>query len=160
MAQPGQVVAVTKSRGDHPTQPKGRIGWCVSDLHRSIRTLYAEGRLDLEIEQADPIDRSKVTRHAILELKVLRSFGETGTIIGDEYTRGWVDSGVKQAHAYRESKAAKWSALFCFDMRKDNSGEKCFDHVRDLAQSLNVFLKCWFLYAKSKYYRNALASTA
>jgi hypothetical protein len=117
-----------------------------------------EGRLDIHIEQSDPIDRSKVTRHAVLELKVLRSFHETGTVVTDAYTRDWVESGVNQAFAYR--KGAKWSALFCFDMRKEDCGEQCFDHVRDLATRLEVMLKRWFLYAKSSYYRAALAASA
>jgi hypothetical protein len=118
-----------------------------------------EGRLDLEIEQSDPLDRSKITRHAVLELKVLRSFNEKGGVVAGNYTLEWVESGVKQAAAYRNSKGAKWSALFCFDMRKENTGEKCFDHVRDLANGLSVILRRWYLYAKSKHYRDALAST-
>jgi hypothetical protein len=61
----------------------------------------AEGLLDLEIEQSDPLDRSKLTRHAVLELKVLRTFGETGTPVTEDYTLGWVKSGVTQAHAFR-----------------------------------------------------------
>jgi hypothetical protein len=120
----------------------------------------AEGRLDLQIEQSEPLDRSKITLHAVLELKVLRDFGETGATFTEKRTLEWVESGVKQAGTYRTGKGAKWSALFCFDMRKENTGEKCFDHVRELAARLNVFLKSWFLYAKSTHYRSALASNA
>lgn len=118
-----------------------------------------EGRLDLEIEETDSLDRSVVTRHAIIELKILRSFRESGTIVKPKETCEWIESGVNQAFAYRDSKGAKWSALCCFDMRKRNTGEECFKHVRDLANELNVHLKRWFLYAKSTHYRDALASS-
>jgi hypothetical protein len=119
-----------------------------------------EGRLDLEIEQSDPLDRSKVTRHAIIELKILRSFGETGAAVNDKYILDWVKSGIVQAASYRDSKNAKWAALFCFDMRKTDTGETCFHHVLAMASSLSVFLKRWFLYAKSAHYRAAMVSSA
>jgi hypothetical protein len=117
-----------------------------------------EGRLDIEIEQSDPLDPSKVTRHAVLELKVLRSFGETGTPVSDNKTLEWIESGVKQAFAYREGKGIKASALCCFDMRGDDTGESCFEHVRELATSLCVTLKRWYLYSTSKQYRDAVAA--
>lgn len=119
-----------------------------------------EGRLDLEIEQGDPVDRSKVTRHAILELKVLRSFGETGNVYTAKETEEWVESGVTQAAAYRTSKGAKWSALLCFDMRKDASNQACFNHVLKKAKTLQVALRCWHLFATSKLYRDALVGAA
>jgi len=112
-----------------------------------------EGRLDIEIEESDPSNRSQVTRHAILELKVLRSFGKSGSIYSAVTTQEWVKSGVEQAATYRQGKGAKWSALFCFDMRKDVSGQACFDHIKDLASSLNVLVRCWHIYASAKLYR-------
>lgn len=117
----------------------------------------AEGRSDIEIEERDPLDRSSVTRHALLELKVLRSFGETGDVYMREATLAWILSGVKQASSYRDSKGSKWSALCCFDMRKENDGDACFDHVKPVAEELKVALKRWFLYAKSEYLRDAQA---
>jgi len=119
-----------------------------------------EGRLDLEIEQSDPLDRSKVTRHAILELKVLRSFGDTGIVYTAKQTEEWVESGVTQAAAYRSSKGAKWAALLCFDMRKDLSDQACFAHVKETAKTLQVTLRCWHLFATSKLYREALVGAA
>lgn len=117
-----------------------------------------EGRSDIEIEERDPLNRSSVTRHALLELKVLRSFGETGDAYTPATTLAWIESGVMQASSYRDSKGSKWSALCCFDMRKDNDGDACFDHVKPLAEGLKVTLKRWFLYAKSEYLREAQAS--
>src|SRR5580704_6721219 len=39
------------------------------------------GRLDLKIGESDALDKTRVTRHAILELKVLRSFGRRYRIL-------------------------------------------------------------------------------
>lgn len=118
-----------------------------------------EGRLDIEIIENDPIDRSKVTQHGILELKVLRSFGEGGSTVTKKYTNGWIQSGVEQAAAYRDRKGANWGALICFDMRCENVGDAaCFKHVRPLAKTLEVHLRRWFVYATSKQLRSALAA--
>lgn len=118
------------------------------------------GRLDLEIEERDPLDRSKLTRHAVLELKVLRSFWSSGAPVTDTETRDWVESGVKQAAAYRTDRSAAAAALCCFDMRKECSGDQCFAHVSDLAKTLNVRLRVWFLFATSRLYRDSIAPDA
>jgi len=112
------------------------------------------GRLDLEIEECDPLDRSRVTRFAILELKVLRSFGSTGKGYPSQYVLDWVDSGVRQAATYRDERGAREAALCCFDMRRECTGEECFNHVRDLAKELVVVLRVWFIFASSAQYRD------
>jgi hypothetical protein len=112
--------------------------------------------LDIEIVESDPIDRSIELQHGLLELKVLRSFGETGHSYSDDYTKGWIKSGVEQAAEYRQRKGAKWSALFCFDMRTDDCGEiNCFAHIKELALSLSVHLRHWFIYSSSAKLRTA-----
>lgn len=113
------------------------------------------GRLDLEIEEADPLDQSVVTRHAILELKVLREFGETGKQVTAQETIAWVESGVSQAAAYRNDKKAKLAALCCFDMRATDTGDACFALVKALAVKAEVSLRRWFLYGTSSQYRAA-----
>ena len=113
----------------------------------------ASGRLDLQIEENHPHDRSQITRHAVLELKVLRSFRSSGTTVQPQATLDWVESGVKQARSYRCEIGARAAALCCFDMRREHSGEQCFDHVRDLATKLVVDLKLWFLFGTSEQYR-------
>ncbi len=118
----------------------------------------AEGRLDLQIEERDPLDPGKVTHHAVLELKVLRSFGETGKAYTEQDMLDWIESGVKQAAAYRDNKGARHAVLCCFDMRVEDTKEVCFAHVLDLARRLSVELKRWFLYGSSDLYRDALAS--
>jgi hypothetical protein len=116
----------------------------------------ATGRLDIEIEESDTADRSLITRHALLELKVLRSYGSTGISESDSETREWVQKGVKQAATYRNERGVRAAALCCFDMRKDDSDLKCFEHVLELAKELAVTLRRWYIYAKSEYYRDAL----
>jgi hypothetical protein len=111
------------------------------------------GRLDLEIEESDALDRSRITRYAVLELKILRSFGSTGKKYTDEFTLSWIESGVKQAATYRDQRGARAGALCCFDMRKEHTGEECFNHVRDLAKDLMVTLRVWFMFATSERYR-------
>jgi hypothetical protein len=118
------------------------------------------GRLDLEIEESDPIDRSKFVRHAILELKVLRSYRSTGKPVSSGFTLNWVESGVKQAASYRDERCALAAALCCFDMRCENTGEECFNHVFHLAKEHKVKLKVWFIYATSSQYRDATIGSA
>lgn len=116
------------------------------------------GRTDLEIEYIDPIDHSIVTRYAILELKVLRSFGSTGGSVSPSRTNEHINDGVEQANAYRIDKEARWSALCCFDMRECDSGdESCFEFVKEFAARVSVTLRRWYLYASSEEYQQALA---
>lgn len=115
--------------------------------------IAVSGRLDLEIEESDALDRGRITRHAVLELKVLRSFRSTGTTVSAADTLGWVESGVRQAASYRDERAALAAALCCFDMRNQHMGEQCFDHVRHLATDLAVDLKHWFIFGTSEQYR-------
>lgn len=112
------------------------------------------GRLDLKIEERDALDPSQVTRYAILELKVLRSFGCTGKVYPAEDILEWVESGVKQAAAYRQDRGVRDAALCCFDMRKEYTKEECFNHARDLANRLAVALRVWFIFASSAQYRS------
>lgn len=112
----------------------------------------ATGRLDLEIEEQDPDDRSNLVRHAILELKVLRSFYASGTPVSETVTKKWIKDGVTQAAAYRSERGARASALCCFDMRKDGP-QNCFAHVSTLATRVNVVLYARYLFATAKAYR-------
>jgi hypothetical protein len=116
------------------------------------------GRLDLKIEESDALDKTRVTRHAILELKVLRSYGSTGIPVSSEETRAWVESGVKQAFSYGKEWHAKRPALCCFDMRVEPTGQECFAPVSKLAKNLRVELRLWFLFGTSKRYRDFLTN--
>lgn len=113
------------------------------------------GRVDLEIEECGPLDREAIVRHAVLELKVLRSFGSTGETVSPSEILAEIKSGVLQAAAYRDDKSARAAALCCFDMRKADLGESCFEHVSTLAEGAKVRLKRWYLFASASLYRKS-----
>lgn len=115
------------------------------------------GRTDLEISQINLLNSGMTTHHAILELKVLRSFGSTGISMSDSQTKEWILDGVKQAASYRMERGAQWSALCCFDMRKEDFGDNLyFADVQNLAGQLEVMLNRWFLHANARSYRNRM----
>ena len=115
----------------------------------------ATGRLDLEIEEPVTGQAGLVVRHALLELKVLRSYRGRGTSVSEKNGDAIAD-GVRQAGAYRKERGTRTSALCCFDMRKSKDGEQCFLHVVGLARYWKVTLKLWPLFASSKAYREHL----
>ncbi|MFI6788876.1 hypothetical protein ACIBG4_16265 [Nonomuraea sp. NPDC050383] len=131
-----------------------------SGLTGSFPTCYvraeqpqASGRLDIEIEESSPGNRSIVTRHAILELKVLRSRRSTGAQVPDGETKRWIHDGVEQAASYRDERGARLAALCCFDMRINPTPDTCFEHVQEVALRLKVECRSWRLFASSKAYR-------
>jgi hypothetical protein len=126
----------------------------------TIRTEQPQvsGRLDIEVEEADMSRPGYFVRHAVLELKVFRSYGCGGASYSQAEVDGWITEGVEQANAYRRERGALGCALCCFDMRKVHSGDRCFDHVRSEANRLNVTLRVWNIYAKLSEYRAATAA--
>lgn len=115
------------------------------------------GRLDLEVEQLTRKPGTFV-RHAILELKVLRSFGSTGTPTSAAATEKWVSDGVDQAYAYREERGALRSALCCFDMRVELGDPECLEKIEAKAKATAVEVRSWPIYADLKQYRAAAVS--
>ena len=113
------------------------------------------GRADIHITEHDPVDQSRLTHLAVLELKVLRSFSETGEEYLDGAVRAGVEEGIKQAGAYREEHGHRVAALCCFDMRDEDTGEECFSAWRTLATKKDVALRRWYLFASSKLARDA-----
>lgn len=113
------------------------------------------GRLDLEIERPDPNDYFTITRLAVIELKVLRSFRFNGRATRADAIPRWIAKGVRQVVAYRSERRAQLGFLICFDMRNADTGEQCFSHVASLARDRSVFLSRWFLYNTSEAYRDA-----
>ena len=114
------------------------------------------GRTDLEVEQSDPIDRTRVTRHAILELKVLRSYWASGTTVSPYDTKRHLADGVAQATSYRDEKGVSWSAVCCFDMRRNDVGDDaCFAHISETAAERSVWLRRWFLFASAAQLRHS-----
>jgi hypothetical protein len=116
------------------------------------------GRLDIEIEEKDSERPGYVIKHAVLELKVLRSFGSTGTAYTEDETRTWMDEGIDQAYAYREERGSLQSALCCFDMRKSHAEVSGFEELVERAARLNVTIRVWCLFPSAKAYRAFLSS--
>jgi len=116
------------------------------------------GRLDIEVEEADEDDPAHVVRHALLELKVLRGHGSTGTSVSAKEISDWIEEGVEQAYAYRVERGTEASALCCFDMRKELGGAHCFEFIRDRAGALEVTLRVWHLFASAKAYRRSASA--
>lgn len=119
------------------------------------------GRTDLEIVDDQTGPRGTATHHAVLELKVLRSRGETGIKVTPEQTEEHVVEGVSQAFAYGKNKNTRVQMLCCFDMRDDDVGDSAtFAHVLQRGAELSVLLRRWFLYRSSADYRAALTAAS
>lgn len=113
----------------------------------------ATGRLDLEIEEPHETDESTVTRHILLELKVVRDFSDTGSQYHHSTNVKTIRAGVDQARAYRDERKVRAAALCCYDMRKIYRGEAVFDEVKDDAKEWSVDLWLWHLFGKPSDYR-------
>jgi len=116
----------------------------------------ATGRLDIEVEESDY--SGGFIRHAILELKVLRSYGSNGGHYSADYVRNWVAKGVDQAYSYRVKLRAAQSALCCFDMRTSHSDTSAFEEIAEKASALDVVIRWWGLFASSEAYRSYLSA--
>jgi hypothetical protein len=150
-----------KSNAERTIQTYLKAGFCTAFPTLTIRDeqTQATGRLDIEIEEQDSARPGHVIRHAVLELKVLRSYGSTGISVSDSEIRTWITDGVDQAFAYREERQALQSALCCFDMRSSRA-DSCFEEVDDKARELEVTIRRWRLYASAREYRAALVEVA
>ena len=117
------------------------------------------GRADLHIAEHDPVNPALVTYLVVLELKVLRSRGESGSSYSEDENLDWVDKGVKQAGMYRQEHGHRVAVLCCFDMRDEDTGDDCFRLVHEQATALQVWLRRWYVYSSSERYREARAAS-
>ncbi len=132
----------------------GRFNWC------SIRSEQAGkvGRTDLEIIDDRTGDAGSSTHHALLELKVLRSFSHMGAAYPASGATEAVTKGLEQANSYGNDKNSLLRMLCCFDMRTDDPGDAAtFAHVKVNAETLCVSLKRWYMYRSSEHLRKAEA---
>lgn len=111
------------------------------------------GRLDLEVEEPLPEDPSQIIRHAILELKVLRSFRSSDVPVPPSENEDSIRDGVRQAASYRDERGSRASALCCFDMRTAVVGAACFEPVRGLARRHRVTLRIWHIFSSARAWR-------
>lgn len=108
------------------------------------------GRCDIILLEQDPVDASQWTHHAILELKVIKSFSHTGSGVPDSVNRTAVSDGLDQARDYRDAHACRLAALCCYDMRKKPDPIQAIAHEIARAQTESVGLWAWAVYNKAK----------
>lgn len=107
------------------------------------------GRFDIGFREREAGGTS--TLHAILELKVARSFGSGGTPYGPARVEAHVVDGIDQAWAYSDEHGGR-AACLVFDLRKADKQappEKAL--VR--ACALKVFLRFWRCFPTAEDYR-------
>lgn len=140
-------------------QANVKAGLCAAFPGCSVRheQVQVSGRLDIEVEESDPTDPTVIVRYALLELKVLRSFYSTGEEVSLQECLESVEEGVRQAIVYRRERKARAAALCCFDMRRTDSGDACFEAVASAAVGAGLRLRRWFLFASSRAFRKATA---
>jgi hypothetical protein len=132
----------------------GRFMWCTIRQEQAGKV----GRTDLEIVDDRTGPAGTIYHHALLELKVLRSFGSTGIPYSQDAVNDAIIEGVNQANAYGVANNSLIRMLCCFDMRKDDPGDDAtFVHVKDRAVTFSIRLKRWYLYRSSQDWRDALA---
>ncbi|MGA4323374.1 hypothetical protein [Ectopseudomonas hydrolytica] len=113
------------------------------------------GRTDIELIQTFGLSNGHLIRHALIELKVLRSYGSTGKSVPLKHITRHVSQGVRQAALYAPT--ARIKMLCCYDMRKTDIGDKSvFEPFEKAAKDRDVFLKRYYLYNSSQALREAL----
>lgn len=133
-----------------------RFHWCTIRAEQPGKL----GRTDLEVVDNRTGEAGSITHHALLELKVLRSFSHSGSAYTAATTEDAVSKGMKQAHSYGNDNNTLLRMLCCFDMRTDDVGDTTtFAQVQTEAATLCVSLKRWYLYRSSEHMREALAQS-
>lgn len=115
------------------------------------------GRTDVELIQTWSLPPGQNVRHALIELKVLRSYTHTGNDVKPALVRRRVIiKGLIQAAQYGKENNSRIRMLCCYDMRKSDLGdEECFKGLIRPATDRKVALKRYFLYNSSDDLREA-----
>jgi hypothetical protein len=116
------------------------------------------GRYDLLLQEQDPVEPSKFSSVAILELKVVKAFTSTGKKYADSANQTAVLKGLIQAFAYREEHGSGISALCCYDMRPNPDLHEHAANGCKRASDLGVKLWAWPLRNSAEAARIALAA--
>jgi len=113
------------------------------------------GRCDFILKEQDPVDSSKWTHHAIIELKVLKDFTHTGNPFPANENKKAVTEGLDQARDYRSDHACRLAALSCYDMRKAPNPVDAIAHEMDRAKREQIGLWAWPIYNQAKAARTS-----
>ena len=108
------------------------------------------GRFDIGFREQGAGGAS--TLHAILELKVTRSYGSGGASVGPGQVEQHVVDGVEQARAYSDEHGASNAACLVFDLRVPDKQVPPAAAVARAA-ALDVFLQFWRCFAIAVDYR-------
>jgi hypothetical protein len=108
------------------------------------------GRFDIGFRES--IGGGTSTLHAILELKVARSFGKSGISVSVTETERHVVEGVEQVRAYSDEHGAQNAACLVFDLRIA-ADQLPPEAARARADALNVFLQFWRCFPTAADYR-------
>jgi|GEM_PF-1987039 len=105
------------------------------------------GRYDLAVIEQDPLDPSKNTNHAILELKIVKAYTNSGNKVSDAANQKAVQKGIRQAFAYRMEHGSRFSALCCYDLRPAPSLHKYSTSKCKNAVKLDVKFWAWPIFS-------------
>lgn len=113
-----------------------------------------DGRTDIEVIGDIGVAPNASKNFAVLEMKVLREKGSTGSNYGATAIASHIKDGLNQAYTYGNDRNFRDRMLCCFDMRASNAGPAMvFSHIKTDADTLGVHLNYWFLYRSSEHYR-------
>lgn len=114
------------------------------------------GRTDVELIQFKGLPVGQNVRHALVELKVLRTFTSTGRDVTPKFTHRHISQGVRQAAVYGAEANAGIRMLCCYDMRQDDLGTvEVYKNYQQQADDRQVVLRRYFLYQSSEALRFA-----
>lgn len=132
----------------------GRYGWLIDVRSEQPSSI---GRTDVELIQSRGLPKGQNIRHALLELKVLRSTSVNGRNVGLKVMKRHISQGIRQASEYGEAANSKICMLCCYDMRSTDDGtEVVFHDFKQQAADRKVLLRRYYLYRSSEELRKAL----
>lgn len=107
------------------------------------------GRFDIGFREAQD---GTSTLHAILELKVARSYGSTGAPVASTANDAHLVEGVEQAWAYSDEHGARDAACLVFDLRLLEQQQPP-GPAATRAAVLDVVLRVWRCFPTAEHYR-------
>lgn len=132
----------------------GRFGWLMDVRSEQPSSI---GRTDVELVQFRGLPLGQNIRHALIELKVLRSTTVNGKGVKPKLMVRHISQGVRQASEYGEAANSNIRMLCCYDMRHTDDGtDAVFKDFKQPAADRKVVLRRFFLYRSSDALREAL----
>ena len=114
------------------------------------------GRIDVRLLKTGT--SGGLTYWVILELKVIKSFTNASSVVGDAKNVDAIVKGVKQAGSYRANRKAEEGMLEIYDLRQDKSED--LTARAEIADALAMYSPCprvdvWPVYGSADAARNA-----